>query len=100
MSETLPPVFNPSAKYQFVTNGKRTSAHNNLMQQEQMQDSVNMSLLEYQRRLLVGAKDANAAAAAGLKLKGALELVDIMFKLGQIPTKTEVAQTNHLDYSQ
>lgn len=96
MSEQI--VINPSAKFQFMKDSKRISAHRNIMQMDQTQDSINMALLEYQRLLLVNAADANAAAAAGLKLKGALEFVDIMMKLGEAPRQSEKPALIQLDH--
>jgi hypothetical protein len=85
MSEPQVVIINPSPKLQFMSDPKRVSAHRNTMQMPQIQDSINMALLNYQRELFARVNDANGSAAAGLKLKGALEFVDEFLRLAEAP---------------
>ena len=99
MSEPKIVIKNPSAKFQFIQDAGRVRAHNQVFEMPQVQDSINMALLEYQRRLLKDANDGVACASAGMKLKGAAEFVDILIKLSDASVKTEeksnVVQLDH-----
>ena len=97
MSETTL-VKNPTPKQQFLADSKGVTAHNNIMQMPQIQASLNMATLEYQRRLFMEVKDGNAAAAAALKVSGALEFVDVLIKLGTAPTAPEQPRILGLDH--
>jgi hypothetical protein len=98
MSEPQVIIHNPSAKYQFMKSAKRVGDHRNIMQMGQFQDSVNMALLEYQRMVFRDANDGNSSAAAGMKVKGALEFVDTLFKLGEMPQQPERSKLVQLDH--
>jgi len=92
------PIINPSPKQQFLANPKRVSAHRELMQNPQMQDSLNMGLLHYQLALAANMTDANAAAANSFKVKGVLEFIDVFLKLGessQAPTQSKIVGLDH-----
>lgn len=87
MSEPTIAVKNPSAKLQFLSSPTRVKNHNRIFEGYEIQDSINMALLHFQRELLVGVTDGISASAAGMKLKGAAEFVDILFKLGDANAK-------------
>jgi len=90
MSEPVKLIIkNPSAKFQFVGDAARVAAHNRIFEMPQIQDSINMALLEFQRRLLKDSNDGVTCSMAGMKLKGAAEFVDILIKLSD----TSVEQT-------
>ncbi len=94
MSEPVKLIIkNPSAKFQFVQDAARVRAHNNIFEMPQIQDSINMGLLEYQRRLLKDATDGVACSMAGMKLKGAAEFVDILIKLSDTSVEPEAKST-------
>jgi hypothetical protein len=95
-----PILINPPPKIRFLTDGKRVTAHRNIFQMPQVEDSINTALLEYQRLLLGKSQiEMSAAATSGLKLAGALEFADILIKLGEsyFPKAVEkmAAQLDH-----
>ncbi len=83
-------VKNPSAKFQFVQDAARVRAHNNIFEMPQMQDSINMGLLECQRRWLKDANDGVSCSMAGMKLRGAMDFVEILIKLSDTRVENEV----------
>ena len=89
---------NPTPKQQLLSDKKRVTAHLDLMERPQFQDSINTALLQYSLSVNANVTDANSAAMAGMKLKGAQEFVDILFRLAfnpAEPTRPESQKLNH-----
>lgn len=97
MAETPNP--NPSPKEQFLGNKARIEKHLTLIGMPQFQDSVNMALLELQKRVIGNLNNANDAAAAALQLRGAQEFVGIFTNLGFAIRKPAVVEPLKLDHS-
>ena len=76
-------IINPSGKRQLMASGVSISAHRELCANKQMQPSLNLGLLEYQRQLAANTGESGAAAANMFKLKGAQEFIDIFLKLAE-----------------
>lgn len=80
-----------------MSSGVNVSAHRELCVSKQMQSSINLALLEYQRIMAVDTRDSNGAAANMFKLKGAQEFMDVFLKLAEAPvirTKDEEPPRN------
>lgn len=99
---TTPPVINASPKARFMESGVRISSHRNVMQLDPLRTGIDWALLHYQHYLAVtGAKDANDAAQSMIKMKGALEFIDLLYKLAEPPSAAPQPITNvtKLDHS-
>lgn len=81
------PVINRTPKQKLLDHKARISAHNALLNNPQLEDSIETALLEQQRILMSPNQpaDGNAAASAALMLRGANHFVDIFLKLSTPP---------------
>lgn len=73
-------------------------SHRDLMQNDDLQRSINFALLEYQRQLCEQRSDVNSAAASHFRAMGALEFVQVLKTLGEnvrMPAPTVVQNLNH-----
>lgn len=91
-------TLNPTPKTQVMSEKNRIALHRAVIETTGFQDVVNMSLLQYQRKLATSTVDSNGAAAAMFKLKGAQEFVDEMITLthsAQIKVEPKQNQLDH-----
>ena len=93
-----PPPLNPTPKQQFAASKRRISDHLELMASPQFQDSINMALLQYTTVATANVSDANGAALAGMKIKGAQEFVDVLCKLALMPVDATKPESQKLNY--
>lgn len=65
-----------------------------------LKESIDVALLEYQRKLAIGTNDSNGAAGAMFKIKGALEFIDELIRLAEAPHQPRSISTGErLDHS-
>jgi hypothetical protein len=92
-------IINPSPKNVVLADKKWCEAHRSLIQSPVLTNSVNSTLLEYQRSLINRAKDGNEAAAAHYKMSGALEFVNLFKNLAEpVDIVTKPQQTQNLTH--
>ncbi len=92
-----PPVAvkNPTPRQKFQTIPSTVSAHRELMQNPQLNFSIDVALLEMQRRqAMVADKDVTGAATNHFKIQGALEFVEILRNLGETASLPPRQPTN------
>lgn len=89
---------NPTPKQQLVADKKRVSGHFSILDNPQLLDSINTSLLEQQRILSERSGDANAAAAAQYMQKGALHFVEVFLKLAFVPERSQEKSPSQLNH--
>lgn len=84
-----------------MESGVRISAHRNVMSLDPVRTGIDWALLHYQHYLAVnGAKDANDAAQSMIKIKGALEFVDLLYRLAEAPqSRPEPQNVSKLDHT-
>lgn len=93
MIQTAPPansqinnqVTNPSPSARFRESGNNIGRHRDMVVSHEFQRAADFGMLEYAAQLTLATKDANEAMAAGLKLRGAYEFLQIMRNLGESP---------------
>lgn len=56
-----------------------------MVDSREFERACDFSLLEYQRQVMDGARDGNSAAAAALKIRGALEFLHVFRTLSEQP---------------
>lgn len=96
---TEQPIITPTPKQQFMADPKRVANHRRITEDAHLQDSINMALLQFQHDLTKNMSEANGAAAAAFKIKGALEFVDCLFKLSQAaPRIIPKATSQEIDF--
>lgn len=75
--------FNPKAR--FLEQTKLASAHRDLVATNGFRTAVELSLLQYQRKLALEASaDPIIASAQAQRLSGAYQFIDILLNLGEI----------------
>lgn len=93
------PITNPSPRDRFQLSGENISKHRNLVDSNEFQRAIDFAMLEYASIVAMQVKEANSAAASGLRILGAHEFVHILRNLSE---KTEipksVAPIKPLDY--
>ena len=77
------PIINPSPKTVVLKDPNWIRSHREMIQSPVCVNSINATLLEYQRALINRAKDGNEAAAAHYKITGALEFVNAFKNLAE-----------------
>jgi hypothetical protein len=96
---TLPLPTNPSPKTLFRSNAVRVKNHLSAIQSQVLRESIDVALLEYQRKLAINTNEQNGGAAAMFKIKGALEFVDELLRLGEAPSQqkqsADIERINH-----
>lgn len=77
-------VLNPSPKARFLANKTAVQAHNSFTKNEHFQQSLDFTLLEYQARLAKQSQEGNfnSHAASDLKMRGAMEFIQVFKELG------------------
>jgi hypothetical protein len=100
MADKPSAVVNPTPRQKFQTIPSTVSAHRELMQNPQLNFSIDMALMEMQRRQAnVADKDVTGAATNHFKIQGALEFVEILRHLGETATlPPRQTQTQQLKY--
>ena len=89
---TGPIIRNPSPKMIFRSTAVKVTNHLRMIESPVMRESIDVAMLEYQRKLAYGAGQANDAAGSMFKIKGALEFIDEFFKLADAPPPPKTAQ--------
>jgi hypothetical protein len=74
---------NPTPKERFQQSAARLGAHRALVDSEAFQVGIDHALLEFQHLVAGRVTDANSAAAAGMKIQGVKEFVDIFRMLSE-----------------
>lgn len=88
-----------SPKERCVEDERFVSRHRDLMAMEELTESIEAALHEYQRLLSTTPLDNwNNAAAAHLKIVGAQEFVKVLFELCETPTPRAPAPNRNLDH--
>lgn len=99
---TTQPITNPSAKARFMASPDNITKHREMVDSREFERAIDFGLMQYQQRLaftLADETNSNAAAAAALKMKGAMEFVTELRMLGEaprpIPTPARGDNLNH-----
>ena len=90
--ETPPVIINPSPKQFFRSSGTKISNHRKVMESPVLKESIDAALLQYQFLLAGATQDSNGAAAGMFKLKGALEVIDVLYKLSEAPARPVIVE--------
>lgn len=89
------PNVNPTPKQKFQNIGSTITAHRDLMQNVDLNRSIDVALLEMQRRQgSVTSLDVASAATNHFKIQGALEFISILRNLGETAELPKTA-TDH-----
>lgn len=89
------PVFNPTPRQSFQMDKDAMGGHLNLISSPQLTASIQTALLEYQRKL-AHVTDMNGAAASHFKMAGAIEFLDVFWKLAEQKTSGRVRAEGQL----
>lgn len=92
-------IVNPSPKTRLMASKPLLEAHRNLMQMPDLRTSFDFALLEYQGQLCSRANDGNTAAASLFKIQGALEFINVLLKLGEVPEVREIARPGEINHN-
>jgi hypothetical protein len=93
------PIVNPSPAQRFRSNPTYVNQHRELIVSDPFQRAVDFGLLEYQSLLVKQNENANTALAAGFKLQGALELIQTLRMLSEVPRQPTPVKPDQLDHS-
>ena len=98
MITNSPPAINPRPRARFQTNKDFVRVHADLVKTKDFQNILDYSLLEYQAKLAeIKLNEFNAAAAAHLKMQGAMEFIDVLKKLGHQEADPVIIDRTNLD---
>ena len=81
---------NPSPKLKFHQNERRVHQHNEIIQSQQFDESIDIALLEYQRALVAitqSEPNLNSCAVNHIKICGAMEFIKVLKHLGLMPSE-------------
>ena len=94
-----PAVANPTPKQRFISLG-RIQQHRDMIASEQFQSSCDYALMEYQAQLALRPMPSfNEAAASHIRLQGALEFIQQLRLLGEVPSNPPiVVERDNLDH--
>jgi hypothetical protein len=79
-------VTNPTPQQRFQQDTKKVTEHRDMVGTKAFEVGADFAMMEYNRLLLTRVADANASAAAGMKLQGALEFLATFRMLAESPT--------------
>lgn len=88
---------NPTPKQVLLLDAAGLKQHEKLMSDPQLYASLDIALLEYQRRLSNQRVDGNGAASNHFKITGAIEFLDVLKNLSQTNTPTPVRTPGELN---
>lgn len=80
-------VINFTPKARFMQSQDNISKHRKLVDTREFERGCDFALLEYQRQVTNDARDGNTAAAAALKIRGALEFLHVFRTLSEQPLR-------------
>lgn len=88
--KTTPPPFNPNQtpKQRFQAMSAWVGAHRQMVDSEPFVRACDMALLQYQQTVTANITNGEGAGAAGLKMQGAIELLNVMRNLSESQTPT------------
>ena len=95
----MPPQSNPTPKSRFLANSTYINQHRDLITSDAFIRATDVGLNHYQVLLANQVTDGNTAMAAGFKLQGALEYVQTMRLLSEIPKAPTLAKPETLDHT-
>lgn len=72
------PIKNPTPKQRFLQNTRAVKDYVAILDSESFNTATDLAMLEYQQTLARQTTDALTASAAGFKLKGALEFLQLL----------------------
>lgn len=84
----------PSPRARFQTSADNISKHKKLTDQPELQRAFDFALLEYIAFLSSKAQTPNDASVMGIKIQGVHEFIDLLKKLGDMPT-VPASTVNH-----
>ncbi len=93
-------ITNPTPKARFQESGQNVSNHRDLIGSREFERATDFALLEYQRQLsMQDISNLNTAAAAHIKMLGAMEFLQVLRNLSEAPTVPRMAPlTDNLDH--
>lgn len=98
--EPTPVIVNPNPKQAFRASGVKVSNHRKTMESPILRESLDTALLHYQFLLAGSTQDSNGAAAAMFKIKGALEFIDVLYRLSEAPSApVSIVDRQQIDHS-
>lgn len=98
---TLPsrPNLNPPPKHRFQESADNISKHREMVESRTFERAIDFALMQYQ--LLLAAetqRNPGAAAFSGLKATGAVEFVDVLKNLSEMPPIIRNDPPSNLDH--
>ena len=87
---------NPSPKARFLSNPTNIKVHRVMVDGDVFQRACDVALLEYQGQCALTIRDQTSAMAVGLKKQGALEVIQTMKTLADVPLAVARKATDNL----
>lgn len=93
------PITNPTPKQRFQESGENISRHRDLIATKEFVRGCDFALLQYQAELALRTADATNAASNHFKMMGALEFLQTLRLLAEMPVRVAQTPSKELNHS-
>lgn len=94
------PIANPTPKQRFMELPATIHKHRELVDDPQFQQSIDFAMMQYTATLGTFVTNDDEAKAAGWRLRGMVDFVNVLRMLSEQPPRPKIIATQNLNHSE